>query len=212
MQKLILVAVFLIASNLLNAKAFRVFQIPNGSVNSCLNCHGSMGGGYPLTSFGQQVMQLGLSGDNVNWQALYDLDADGDGFTNGQELLDPNGEWSSGMADPGNATDVTKPYDADSKPLSVWSNYISKPLVTPNPSSSIFNISFSIKAPSFVDVKVIDLKGNFIAQLDNNYYPYGTINLAWNGITNIGIPAPKGTYLVVIKLANAVKVEKLILN
>lgn len=212
MYKLLLIIAVFSASYTLNSKAFRVFQLPNGGVNSCLNCHGTMNGGYPLTSFGQQVLSSGLTGENVNWQALYDLDADGDGFTNGQELLDPNGEWSPGMADPGNSSDVTKPYDAESKPLSVWSNYITRPTVTPNPSSSVFNINFNVKSPGFLEARVVDLKGNFITQIENNYYVLGDVNLTWNGMTEVGIPAPKGVYLLVIKIGKTLKVEKLVLN
>lgn len=208
---LLIIAVFSV-SYTLNSKAFRVFQLPNGSVNSCENCHNSRFGGGPLNSFGQQVWQSGLAGGNVDWQALYNLDADGDGFTNGQELLDPNGEWSTGMEDPGNASDVTKPYDSESKPLSVWSNYITRPTVTPNPSSSVFNINFNVKSPGFLEARVVDLKGNFISQIENNYYVLGDVNLSWNGMTEIGIPAPKGIYLLMIKIGNSVKVEKLVLN
>ena len=206
----LLFSVFLISQSL-DAKSFRVFQIPNGSVNSCLNCHKSMLGGLPLSKFGEQVLNFGLNGENVDWKAIYNLDADEDGFTNGQELLDPDGTWTPGMADPGNPADVKKPYDANSKPLSVWSNYIQNPNISPNPSSSNFHISFQVIKPTYIMARIVDIKGNFISNLVNNYYAYGNCNITWNGITNIGVPAPKGVYFLQIVVGNTLKTEKLIL-
>ncbi len=42
---------------------------------------------------------------HVQWgPALAALDSDGDGFTNGEELQDPNGTWEVGSAAPGAPT------------------------------------------------------------------------------------------------------------
>lgn len=199
-------------SQFTSAKPFRVNQIPNGNVNSCLNCHKSQFGGLPLSSFGSQVLSVGLNGENVDWLALYNLDADGDGFTNGQELLDPNGEWSEGMPNPGKSSDVKKPYDINSKPLSVWSQYINSPIISPNPSSSRFNISFNLKSSAFVNIRVVDVNGNFISHLLSSYFAFGEITSSWDGTTEIGIPAPKGVYFIQINVGNTLKVEKVILN
>ena len=89
-------------------------QIPNGSVNSCSNCHINPNGGGTRNAFGQAV-EAGLIGSNVDWgPTLAALDSDGDGFTNGTELQDPNGTWSSGSQ--GNSALVSKPGDASSVP------------------------------------------------------------------------------------------------
>jgi hypothetical protein len=82
------------------------FLIPNGSVNSCDNCHGGDGSMY------------GDFGDNGNvWDdQLAMLDSDGDGFTNGDELLDPAGTWREGDPDPGDLSWVTNPDYASSHP------------------------------------------------------------------------------------------------
>ncbi len=67
-------------------------QIPNGSENTCLNCHNSLGGGARNI--------FGTAFDNAaNWAALCPLDTDGDEQTNGQELGDPNCVWTSGAAE-----------------------------------------------------------------------------------------------------------------
>jgi dopamine beta-monooxygenase len=103
------------------ARAQRVGQIPNGGVAGCASCHTSAAGGGPRNVFGQMVeadflSSAGFSG-RVQWgPELAKLDADGDGFTNGQELGDPEGTWKTGDADPGGAAAVTHPGDAQSHP------------------------------------------------------------------------------------------------
>ncbi len=81
------------------AKGFRRGQVPNGTTLSCLMCHVD---GQPKSVrnvFGEQVADT-LVGEDANWAALFDLDADGDGFTNGEELGDPEGVWQPGQPNP----------------------------------------------------------------------------------------------------------------
>ncbi len=47
------------------------------------------------------------AGNGVDWSALYDLDSDGDGQSNGEELGDPCGEWDGGAAP--RTTDISNP-------------------------------------------------------------------------------------------------------
>jgi hypothetical protein len=103
------------------ARFFRPGQIPNGPVNSCSNCHMSPFGGDARNLFGQTVEANFLSavgeGGQVLWgPELAALDADGDGFTNGEELGDPQGDWKAGDENPGDPEAVTKPWDAESHP------------------------------------------------------------------------------------------------
>lgn len=103
------------------ARAQRVGQIPNGGVSGCANCHVSAAGGGPRNIFGQMVeadflTSVGFSG-RVQWgPELAKMDADGDGFTNGQELGDPEGLWKAGDADSGEVAAVTLPGNAESHP------------------------------------------------------------------------------------------------
>ncbi len=96
-----------------NARPERVAQIPNGSTFSCGVCH--QGGNGPPTAFGGDVY-ANLTEQNaqgqVQWELIFNLDSDGDGCTNGQELGDPDGTWRIGDADPEAA--VTDPGDPDS--------------------------------------------------------------------------------------------------
>jgi hypothetical protein len=61
-----------------------------------------IGGAY-RNDFGHQVEETltepGRNGD-VQWDKIYHMDADGDGYTNGEELGDPNGDWEIGDPDP----------------------------------------------------------------------------------------------------------------
>jgi len=79
--------------------------VPNGSVYSCDTCH--LDGG-----FGQDFG----AGDEQWTAALAAMDSDGDGYSNGTELLDPDGDWSVGDPDPGDPADVTNPDDPDDFP------------------------------------------------------------------------------------------------
>ena len=76
-----------------------VSRIPNGSENTCLNCHNSLGGGA-RNAFGRAY-------DSGSWASICDSDTDGDGQTNGQELGDPNCVWTSGAA--ARTTDISNP-------------------------------------------------------------------------------------------------------
>ena len=104
-----------------DARSSRVAQIPNGGVNGCANCHVNPAGGGALSAFGQMVEESFLtepgSRGSVIWgPELAGLDADEDGFTNGEELADPEGIWTSGDDPPGDPEAVTNPADPASHP------------------------------------------------------------------------------------------------
>jgi hypothetical protein len=95
----ITMTILLLAVPFCFARAKRPNQIPNGTKFSCLNCHFGQGG--VRNTFGQMVESgyltvPGADGDVVWGNALALLEADGDGFSNGTELQDPDGTWSRG--------------------------------------------------------------------------------------------------------------------
>ena len=95
------------------ARDFRVGMVPNGGQFSCSLCHISPGGGGTRNAFGSDVEAI-IGGDlgREFWgPTLAGLDSDGDGFTNGQELGDPDGD---GTPTPG--VQVTHPADSGSRP------------------------------------------------------------------------------------------------
>ena len=90
-----------------HALGFRVGQIPNGDVFSCALCH-TAGGGSPRNDFGLDVEAVTDPGGDVDWSLVFDLDSDGDGLTNGEEMGDPDGD---GTAEPN--AEVSDPSDPD---------------------------------------------------------------------------------------------------
>lgn len=86
-------------------------QIP-AQTNSCFTCHISTSAPQTWNDFGLQV-RANLNGGSPDWAAVCDLDADGDGASNGAELGDPDCTWAFG--DPGR-TAVSNPADANSLP------------------------------------------------------------------------------------------------
>ncbi len=101
-----------------HARSFRPGMLPNGSVNSCSNCHFNRFGGGPRNPFGEAVRALVTpGGSQVFWgPALAALDSDGDGVSNGEELGDPEGQWVVGDPAPGDPARVTNPGDPDDRP------------------------------------------------------------------------------------------------
>lgn len=105
-----IVVVLVVATGAADARGFRRAQVPNGTTLTCETCHVAGQSRRVRNPFGMQVEQT-LVGQDADWSALFDLDADGDGFTNGLELGDPDGVWQPGqpnpplVSHPGNAAD-----------------------------------------------------------------------------------------------------------
>ncbi|KAL3319326.1 hypothetical protein Ciccas_002008 [Cichlidogyrus casuarinus] len=99
---------FLLVSATVNARPSYVKLLPNGAnvpnpclSNSIYNAIGHLdptgsGGDAALNRFGH-----GFKANSRTWNmVLCQLDSDGDGFTNGEELGDPNCLWTEGQPDP----------------------------------------------------------------------------------------------------------------
>lgn len=65
---LIIFTVFAFSS--LVGRSFRVSKMPNGSVNSCSNCHVSAAGGGTRTAFGEAVNSRVTAGGQENFWGL----------------------------------------------------------------------------------------------------------------------------------------------
>jgi hypothetical protein len=101
---------WLTLASTVEARDFRVNMIPNGSKFGCANCHVSAGGGGARNAFGNAVnARVTPGGAQQFWDAaLAAADSDGDGFSNGAELGDPDGDRqnvgpSSLVSNPGNS-------------------------------------------------------------------------------------------------------------
>ncbi|HEY5914707.1 MAG TPA: immunoglobulin domain-containing protein [Verrucomicrobiae bacterium] len=117
-----------------------VSQIPNGAAFSCANCHVNPAGGGTRTGFGNA-----FASNSHLWNAtLAALDSDGDGYSNGVELADPNGTWRPGQSNPSGA--VYNPGDATSHPGAA----ATAPVITTQPASQTVpagaNATFTVVA------------------------------------------------------------------
>ena len=161
---LVSVSLFSMISTPLLSHEEWVFQIPNGQKNSCSNCHISSGGGGTRNVFGKAVEST-LSKNKVRWDLIFNLDSDGDGFTNGEELQDADGQWSIGKANPGNFSLVTKAGDPKSKPTvsSVENDFVSSnSIVYPVPSLGIVNLTYLSNYYESSRLELFNSNGNLL--------------------------------------------------
>ncbi|ROL58038.1 T9SS C-terminal target domain-containing protein [Bacteroidetes/Chlorobi group bacterium ChocPot_Mid] len=202
----------LITFSVSTGRSFRVNQIPNGNVNGCLNCHTTSAGGGKLNSFGTMVKNGYLINENVNWNAeLAGKDADGDGYTNGEELQDALGTWRSGNNAPGNPSFVSNPGNASSIPNTTKvEDFATKSGLTfyslsPNPASFNTKVSFSLQKEGEVEITLYDTRGNAIELLFKGMMKEGinALNLNLNGNLN------SGSYFVNIRYNGFSWIEKL---
>lgn len=218
-NKLLYLSAFIIvlSFSFLNSRDFRVQKIPNGSKFSCANCHVSQFGGGQLTPFGQAVFSRVTPGGNQNfWNAQFaSLDSDGDGFTNGQELQDPNGTWTSGTS--GDFNLVTNPGDPNSKPnptsvvdkeipssFKLLNNY-------PNPFNPSTRIAFEISQSEFVSLKIYNISGELIYSLIEESLAAGRYEKIWNGKDITGRNVSSGVYIYRLKAGMFDKSARMIL-
>lgn len=208
MKHTVLLFLFLIvvgAGSYAFARMFRVNQVPNGDVKQCLTCHVTPGG--DRNAFGREVGRNHLSTPgstgNVQWSAtLAALDSDGDGFTNGQELQDPQGQWAIGQPMPGDRTRVTNPGDPTDFPnttevqllhaavadFALHANY-------PNPFNPSTTITFTVATPSRANIRVYSLTGELVRTIVDEQLQPGNYSARWNGRDDNGSLVESGTYL-----------------
>ncbi len=164
MSKLLLIITFMFSMSQVLAKPGFPSVIPNGSENGCLNCH-KFGPGSERNQFGQDFAENGFA-----WEGLFDIDSDGDGFTNGQELQDPDGLWVEGE-EIGDPELVTLPGDDSDFPTSIKdaSRYINFTNIFPNPATHTINLELFVKSSGNMEVVLLDMQGREVASLFNAY-------------------------------------------
>jgi len=198
-------AVFLIG------RSFRVSKIPHGNKFSCNTCH-TNGGGSSLNPFGLDVeSRVTPNGTESFWTFEFvALDSDGDGFTNGEELQNPNGDWVEGTANPGDASLATNPGNADSVPTSIFdkNNEFSFRLANnyPNPFNPSTTIRYEIAKTGFVSLKIYNSIGEEISKLVNENQVAGIYDVQFNAV---GLSS--GIYFYSIRTDENASVKKMIL-
>ena len=177
-------ATLIIITSVIHSKSAFVSQIPNGNKYSCTTCHPA--GNYgQLNNFGQ-TSKSHLSAGKINWgESMALLDSDGDGFTNGTELQDPDGNWKQGQPAPGELNLVTNPGDPNSFPNENYVEDFSKVSgmriygIYPNPIIEKTNVDISLSVDGYLKFELFNYAGLLICVLQEGFYKSGsyTINL-----------------------------------
>jgi hypothetical protein len=220
-QKYIVTSLLIIAffATIITSRSFRVSKVPNGSKFSCNTCH-TNGGGTPRNDFGLAVQGLvSVGGSESFWDLnLAEIDSDGDGFTNGEELQDPNGSWVEGTANPGDFSLVTNPGDSTSKPaVTLVTDFLGNPAAYelfnnyPNPFNPETNIRFTLPQPSNVKIDVYNISGELVNSLTNSEYNNGTHTVKWNGKNSYGQNVSSGIYLYRMTANDFAETKRMIL-
>ena len=215
--KIALFLILLLGSRAYSKSGF-LSQIPNGSKNGCLTCHTSSDGGA-RNKFGLAIASGFLSGNTVNWAAqLASMDSDGDGFSNGIELQDPNCMWKKGNPAPGNLSLVTNPGDANSKPSasSVFEanntpdNFtIANFSIAPNPVILNSTFSYQLIISGNVKFEIYSLEGALLNMYELGRKEAGSYTFSWDIKTQNGERLSSGTYLCYLWLDNNAKINKI---
>lgn len=130
------------------------------AADGCAVCHG-----------GTMAMKTPFANAGHQWiAALAFADSDGDGFTNGEELQDPMGVWSSGAS--GTASAVTNPSDGTGYPVKPNLTALSG-VVSGNSYQGVINLSVTLD--QFVGARQVTY-----AMLDAGLNPIATVTRATN--------------------------------
>lgn len=221
MKKNILFIVTLLiifTSTILVSRGWRPSQIPNGNKFSCNTCH-TNGGGTPRNPFGKEVERRVTPGGTEDFWGpeLAAIDSDGDDFTNGQELGDPNGSWRPGQLDPGNFSNVSAPGDPNSKPpitnvadIEIPTNYR---LLNnyPNPFNPSTKIAFEIPQSENISLKIYSINGELIRTLANENLPAGRFEKVWDGKNDFGREVSSGIYIYRLTAGNFDRSARMVL-
>jgi predicted outer membrane repeat protein len=141
-KPIVLITLLIGAAFLLNSRSTMAYNmyltaIPNSSKYSCNTCHtGQVKSDFANAAIGNHTWSL----------AFANADSDGDGFTNGEELQDPNHAWVSGNANPGTTANVSSPNSSGSIPPAPQVTSIGG-YTTPESGNATFSVSLSSPLP-----------------------------------------------------------------
>lgn len=210
----ILFVLLVVAAADLEARSFRVSQIPNGSKYGCTNCHTGSGG--PRNDFGKTVGSSYLDANgNVLWgAALAALDSDGDGVSNGGELQDPAGVWKIGDPNPGELALVSNPGDKNSTTgvffayapafFMLYQNY-------PNPFNPSTTLTFALPHHASVNLTIFNMLGYPVRELVNESLPAGEHQAVWDATDAAGAPLGSGFYFARFESEGIVQTVRMLL-
>ena len=137
---------------------------------------------------------------------IFNIDSDGDGRTNGEELLDPDGNWSQGQANPGNTEDVTHPGVSDATTVDITNN--PETSLFPLPAIDKVTLEFNSNYTGVGELSVIDLNGNSVYSI-SEMTRFGANEMT---IDLLDLNLSEGVYFIVFRNKYNVIKRKLIIN
>ena len=208
----------LLLSILVSARGFRVTQIPNGTKFSCNTCH-TDGGGTPRNEFGLSVEAIIGNSSIEFWnQDFASQDADGDGFSNGVELQDPNGEWTFGTPDPGDFSAVSHPGDNEDIPqITSVAKFTEKPNNYflgnnfPNPFNPTTTIYFNVQNSTNIILEIYNSLGQKTLTLVDNHFSPGDYGVSWNAKDDYGKNVESGIYYYRLMSNGLIETKRMVL-
>ena len=76
----------------------------------------------------------------------------------------------------------------------------------PNPFNPVININFNLLNFSYIELNVIDMNGNLVKSLENNYISQGSHSYDWDA-SNMS----SGSYLIELKVNGVSEIKKITL-
>ncbi len=222
-KSFILIIALLLICNCSDAfsRLIRISNIPNGRKFACRTCHDMSDSKYTTRNpFGKEIEAnylqptVPLKMKKVLWQpALAALDSDGDGYTNGQELDDPNGIITNG--DSTNFDNVTNPGDPASHPVNPASEITEIKQI-----ASIVSIvnsrgeqafAFSVGTSDEYSFSLVGSNGARIASV-GKYFAEGQYVLTLDELGMSASELESGLYFLAVNSRNYFQAEKFIIK
>jgi predicted outer membrane repeat protein/parallel beta-helix repeat protein len=192
---LLIGAAWLLGSRSTVAYGTYLSEIPNSSKYSCQTCHT---GAYANATQIKSDFANGAIGNHMWTLAFADADSDGDGFTNGEELQDPDHTWTSGQANPGTTAYVSNPNSSGSIPPAPQVTNIGG-YATPASGNVSFNISLSSPLPVAQVVYTVKDSGN------TTVHSFTAMTAPFDSDTWDTTAVPDGNYTVTAQLTESRK-------
>ncbi len=88
-------------------------------------------------------------------------------------------------------------------------NFVMYPIY-PNPFKNITQLKYVLIKPAKVKIEIIDILGNSLIVLANEYQYQGEYTIKWNGQSKIGNYVSSGIYLIKFQVDNEIIIQKII--
>ena len=163
------------------------------------------------------VVSDGLAADSCDIQfvvlKMYDRDGDGiaDDVDNcpddyNPDQADDDGDGEGDVCDPDSSSTSVAGTGTDALPTeyALYQNY-------PNPFNSSTIIRYAVPRTSHIEISIVNLLGQEVAQLASTVQARGFHEMIWNGRNNEGIYVPSGIYFCRLKTDNGSGSIKLLL-